>query len=260
MSVRGETGPGGPAGALQMALSRYWGVAAVLVLWQVWVSAWGVNSIVMPQPFDVLRDIVENPGVYLQNGGQTLLLAALGLVLGMAVGTIIAVIAWMSRLLSGILVPLGLIFSSVPVVALIPVLARLFGYDLTTVLVIVVIISFFPAFVFTSAGLRSLPPGSDDLFSVLGASRWRRFVHLVLPSAVPNWMIALRLAAPPAVLSAMVAEFLMGTAGLGYLFRTATADFQNERAFGTSLVATIISVTCFTSASIAERKVNEKWK
>ena len=73
-------------------------------------------------------------------------------------------------------------------------------------------------------------------------------------------MIALRLAAPPAVLSAMVAEFLMGSSGLGYLFRAAATDFQTERAFGTSAVATVISVLCFTAALAAERRVNEKWK
>ncbi|MEF2070095.1 ABC transporter permease [Consotaella aegiceratis] len=242
------------------ALSRYWGVAAVLVAWQAWVSITGVNAIVMPQPLDVLKDLVTEPGVYLTNGGQTLLLSAAGLVLGMALGTLIAVLAWSSRIVSGILVPLGLIFSSVPVVALIPVLARLLGYDIKTVLAIVVIISFFPAFVFTSAGLRSLPPGSDDLFRVMGAGRWTRFRHLVLPSAVPNWMIALRLAAPPAVLSAMVAEFLMGTSGLGYLFRAAATDFNTERAFGTSVVATVISVICFGAALSAERAVNERWR
>ena len=96
--------------------------------------------------------------------------------------TFIAVLAWTSRLASGIVAPLGLVFSSVPVVTLIPVLARLFGYDIKTVVAIVVVISFLPAFVFTAAGLKSLPPGSDDLFRVLGASRWRRFAHLVAPS------------------------------------------------------------------------------
>jgi NitT/TauT family transport system permease protein len=238
---------------------RYWGVIAVLLLWQGWVTLRGLNSIVMPQPWDVIVDIVTNPGVYLANGAQTMMLAVIGLVLGMAVGSLIAILAWTSRLLSGILIPLGLIFSSVPVVAMIPILARILGYDVKTVLAIVVVISFFPAFVFTSAGLRALPPGSADLFSVIGARPWTRFVHLVLPSAVPSWMIALRLAAPPAVLSAMVAEFLMGTSGLGHLFRQSAADFQMARAFGTSVIATAISVTCFTAATVAERRINERW-
>jgi ABC-type nitrate/sulfonate/bicarbonate transport system permease component len=147
----------------------------------------------------------------------------------------------------------------VPVVAMIPILARLLGYDLRTILAIVVVISFFPAFVFTSAGLRALPAGSGDLLTVLGARPWARFRHLVAPAAVPNWMIALRLAAPPAILAAMVAEFLMGQSGLGYLFRQSATDFQTARAFGTSLVATAISVLSFSLATWAERRVNERW-
>jgi NitT/TauT family transport system permease protein len=247
-------------GWLKALISRYWGVAGVLLLWQGWVTVSGVNSIVLPQPLNVLGDIVTNPAIYLQNGGQTLALAAAGLVLGMALGTLLAILAWSSRLLSGVLIPLCLIFSSVPVVAMIPVLARLLGYDIKTVMGIVVVISFFPAFIFTAAGLKSLPSGSADLFAVLGAKRWARFIHLVLPSAVPNWMVAFRLAAPPAVLAAMLAEFLMGKSGLGYLFRSAAADFQTERAFGTSVIATVISVICFSSALAAEKYINDRWK
>ena len=52
-----------------------------------------------------------------------------------------------------------MLFSSVPVVALIPVIARLLGYDTSTVLAIVVIITFFPSFVFASSGLRSAAAG-----------------------------------------------------------------------------------------------------
>jgi len=244
---------------LSTFLGRYWGVLAVLALWQGWIWLRDLNSIVMPQPHDVVIDIVTNPGVYLSNGAQTLTLAVLGLVLGMALGTVIAILAWTSRVLSGLLLPLALILSSVPVVAMIPILARLLGYDIKTVLAIVVVISFFPAFVFTSAGLRALPPGCGDLFKVIGAGRWKTFVHLVVPSAVPSWTIALRLAAPPAVLSAMVAEFLMGTSGLGHLFRQSAADFQMARAFGTSVIATAISVICFTTATVAEKRINDRW-
>lgn len=246
-------------GRLRTFGARYWGVIGIIVAWQLWVSLKGLNSIVMPQPLDVVIDIVTNPGIYLANGVQTLALAVAGLVLGLFVGTAVAVLAWTSRLLSGILVPLGLVFSSVPVIATIPILARLLGYDIKTVLAIVVVISFFPAFVFTSAGLRALPPGSSDLFKVIGAGRWKRFLHLVLPSAVPSWMIALRLSAPPAILSAIVAEFLMGTSGLGYMFRQSTADFDMARAFGTSVIATIVSVIAFSTATTAEKKINEKW-
>jgi len=73
-------------------------------------------------------------------------------------------------------------------------------------------------------------------------------------------MIALWLAVAPAICSAMVSEFLMGTARLGHMCRTTAADFQTDRAFGTSLVATMISVFCFTASTIAKRRVSDRWR
>lgn len=241
-------------------ISRYWGVAAILILWQGWVSIFSLNAIVLPGPVSVLNDLAGNPGIYATSAGKTFLVAVLGLGSGLVAGVLLAVAAWASRLLNGLLTPLGLIFSSIPVVALIPILARLLGYDMRTEIAIVVIAAFFPTFVFVGAGLKSLPPGSDDLFKVLGASPWQRFLRLVMPAAVPNLMVALRLTAPEAVLAAILAELLMGTSGLGYMFREAAGRFATERAFGTSLIATLTAVIVFGIVMAAERRVDARWK
>ncbi len=235
------------------------GVLLVLLGWQLWVGLAGINSIVMPSPLAILGDLTGNPGVYLDSMGQTVLLAVGGLVLGTAFGTGLAVLTWWSRVLAGLLTPLGIVFASVPVVTLIPLLARVLGYDSKTVLAIVVIICFFPAFVFTTAGLRALPAGSADLFRVLGAPRRRVLWLLALPAAVPEWAVALRLAAANSILAAMVAEFLMGTSGLGYLFAAARSDFDMARALGASAIATVISVVAFTAISRLERVIRRDW-
>lgn len=237
----------------------YWGVLLILVAWQAWVIANRFNPIVMPTPVAVLRDFAANTGIYVSNIGSTVGVAVFGLVVGMAVGTALAVGAWFSPVVSGILNPLTVLFSSVPVVALIPVIARLLGYDISTVLAIVVIITFFPSFVFASSGLRQLPSGSEDLFRVLGASRLDLLLRLALPSAMPNLAIAFKLAAAHAILAAMVAEFLMGTTGLGYLFAKTKSEFQTEQAFGASMVATIISAAAFLGAGWVEKRVREAY-
>lgn len=246
--------------AIKILFSRYWGVLAILVLWQGWVSLSGLNAIVLPSPGSVVADLVANPGLYAANAGKTFFVAVTGLAMGLVAGILLALAAWASRLLNGLLTPVGLIFSSIPVVALIPILARLLGYDIRTEIAIVAISAFFPTFVFVGAGLKSLPPGSDDLFKVLGASRWQRFLRLVTPSAVPNLMVALRLTAPEAVLAAILAELLMGTSGLGYMFREAAGRFATERAFGTSLIATITAVIVFGLVMTAERRVHARWE
>ncbi len=237
----------------------YWGVLLLLIAWELWVIANRFNPIVMPTPTAVLGDLLGHPDVYVRNVGITLAVAVFGLVVGMLVGTGLAVAAWFSPVASGLLNPLTILFSSVPVVALIPVIARLLGYDTSTVLAIVVIITFFPSFVFASSGLRSPPPGAEDLLRVLGASRLSLLWRLALPAALPNLAIAFKLAAAHAILAAMVAEFLMGTSGLGYLFAKTKSDFQTEQAFGASAVATVISATAFLLAGLVERRVRERY-
>jgi ABC-type nitrate/sulfonate/bicarbonate transport system permease component len=241
------------------SVQNLWGIAVIVVLWEAMVVINDFNAIVMPRPADVLADIASNLPLYLGNLGKTSSVALGGLLIGMIVGTGIAILAWTSRILDGLLTPIGLIFSSIPVVAMIPVLARLLGYGMETVLAIVAILSFFPFFVFTAAGLRLLPPGSADLFSVLGANRFRRLWLLALPAALPNWTIALRLATSNAILGAMVAEFLMSAGGLGAMLHSASQAFATERALGASVCATVASVILFVLVARLERRLRETW-
>ena len=63
-----------------------------------------------------------------------------------------------------------------------------------------------------------------------------------------------------ALLAAILAELLMGTSGLGYMFRVAAGRLAMDRAFGTSLIATITAVVCFGLVMVAERRVEARWK
>ena len=236
-------------------IQDYWGILLILLAWQGWVVVNQFNPIVMPTPISVFHALATESVLFLENTAITFAVALLGTAGGMIIGTSLAIVTWLSPLLSGLVSPLAILFSSVPVVAMIPIIARLLGYNVSTEIVIVVIITFFPSFVFASSGLRALPPGSGDLFQVLGASRRATLLHLALPAAMPNLAIAFRLAAAYAILAAMIAEFLMGTSGLGYLFAKTNDEFQTEQAFGTSVIATVISVTAFLLTSYVERRV-----
>ncbi|MCF7547749.1 ABC transporter permease [Pseudonocardia sp. WMMC193] len=241
-------------GVVRRLVSRYWTIAALLVGWQLWASLNGYNRIVVPQPGEVVADVVGNPGAYLPDLLATLGMSAAGLLTGMTAGVALAVAVWTSPLVSGMTTPIALIMRSVPVVAMIPVLARVFGYGWQTVLVITTIVSFFPAFVFVAARLRDAPRSTSDVFAVLGASRITVLRRLLLPHAVPGLLVAFRLTAPSAVLAAMLAEYLMGGRGLGVLFAQSVSFYQPERAWGTALVATVVSVACFVGARAVERR------
>ena len=240
-------------GGLAGIASRYWTVAALIVAWWAWAELNGYNKIVVPTPGAVVAEVVGHTGAYLPDLAATLVTSLAGLVAGMALGALLAVVVWSSRVLAGMATPVAMIMRSVPVVALIPIISTIFGYGWTTVWVITTVVTFFPAFVFVGARLREPPPGTSDVFAVLGASRRTVLVRLLAPHAIPGVLVALRLSASSAVLAAMLAEYLMGVRGLGTVFAQAISFYQVERAWGAALVATVVSVACFVAARATER-------
>lgn len=241
-------------------LRQFWAIALLIAAWEAWVVWKGYNAIVLPRPSAVLADVVRDFAQYAGPALTTIGTALTGLAMGMLFGAGLAIAGWLSRFMQGALTPLTVLFSSVPVVTVIPILARIFGYDHATVVVVVVVISFFPAFVFTTAGLRALPPQSADLFRVLGCLRLRELLLLAIPASVPSVCVALRIAAAHAILAAIVAEYLMGTGGLGFMLADARHDFRMERAIGASILAIALSITLYAAAYWVEAKVRERWR
>jgi ABC-type nitrate/sulfonate/bicarbonate transport system permease component len=235
--------------------SQIWAVILLLVAWTLWVRHSGLNGIVIVTPLAVLRELVHNPSRYLQPAGHTLEVSIFGMAAGLVFGLLLAIATWSSRIFAGLSIPLALLLTSVPVVCLIPILTRMFGYEDRTVFVTVVILCFLPGFVFASAGLKSLPPMSREYFFVQGAGRWKQLTQLALPAAVPHLAVALRVLSVQSVLSALVAEFLMQTGGLGFLIATSTADLAMDQALAASAVTIVIALTLYFAASITERAI-----
>jgi NitT/TauT family transport system permease protein len=241
-----------------LGLLHLWPIALVLVAWDLWVVLNGYTSTVAPRPWGVLADIVSSFDAYAPSTGYTLLMSLGGLVGGTAIGFFGAIAVWWSAALSGVVTPGALIIRSVPITALIPIIARIVGYGEPAVLTSTALICFFPAFVFTLSGLASIPDAGRDLFRVLGANKLQLLGRLGLLHALPSLMVAVRITAPSAVLAAMLAEFLMGTEGLGALFSQARSYMEMDRAWGTAVVATVVSVSAFLGARILERRVDAR--
>jgi ABC-type nitrate/sulfonate/bicarbonate transport system permease component len=236
-------------------LKRSWAVLALLLLWQLWVMTTDLNSIVVVSPLSVAGDILLHARIYLIPALWTTVFALSGLALGMIAGLILAIACWYSRALSGLLQPAALLLTATPVVCLIPLLARLFGYQGRTELVTVSIMTFFPSFVYAGAGLTRLPPRSAELFRTLHASRARSLLLLALPAAVPNLAVALRVGTAYSILVTVVAEFLMQTGGLGDMFAVTMQQFNLHRAFGASIIAMVLSTALYEAGTALEHRI-----
>jgi ABC-type nitrate/sulfonate/bicarbonate transport system permease component len=241
-----------------LGLLHFWPVALIIVAWDLWVVINGYTATVAPRPWEVVTSVVANYHELVGPTAYTAGIAVAGLIGGSVIGALGAMVIWWSSLLSGVLTPSALILRSVPITAMIPIIARVVGYGDAAVLVSTALISFFPAFVLTLSGLNSVPESEKDLFSVFGAGRFQILMRLAVLRAVPNAMVALRITAPMAVLSAMLCEFLIGDSGLGAEFSRARSYSNMEQAWGTALIATVMSVLVFGASRVLERTVTRR--
>lgn len=237
-----------------------WPIALIVGVWALWVELTDMPPAVAPSPRDVFDYILQQPGVYLTDALATLLIVAGGLLLGTVGGVALASLSWFSHFARATISGPALVTQCLPVATMVPVLARVFGYNQRTVVIIAALIAFFPVMVFTSAGLRSTPPGSDDLFRVFGAARRQRFRYLAVPSALPRMLVALRLSVVAAVVGAMLAQWIMGTEGLGYRLVIAQVSFRMSEAWGASVIAILLSVVLYTVVSAVCRAVQDRFE
>jgi sulfonate transport system permease protein len=231
--------------------------AGGLAVWQGYVASTGISALLVPSPADVLDAVAADPGGLAGDALATLRLASTGLVVGTAIGAVLATVAWWSPLLRGLLTPFVLVAHSVPTLALLPVIAGLFGYNDRSLVAITVLISFFPGFVFTDAGLRAAP--ASDLMLALGAGRARQFAVVTLPASLPHVAVALRISAGLCVIAAVVAQFMLGRDGLGLRFSLANARTDIALAWGVALVIVALSMAAFAVAMRAERLVHRRF-
>ncbi|MGH9756458.1 MAG: ABC transporter permease [Candidatus Acidiferrales bacterium] len=240
---------------MKRLLAQIWAVILLIAAWSIWVRHSGLNGIVIVTPLAVVRELIHHPSGYVIPTLHTIAVSLFGMIAGLVFGLLLAIAVWLSRVLAALTIPVAVLLTSVPVVCLIPVLMRIFGYDDRTVFVTVIILCFLPAFVFAYAGLRALPPMAEEYFTVQGSGRRNLLWRLALPAALPHLAVALRVLSVQSVLAALVAEFLMQTGGLGFLIATSTADLAMAQALAASLISVVIALVFYSVTSHMERAV-----
>ncbi len=225
---------------------------ALVVLVETWVVK-GHAPMTIPRPSDVLALLWGEHVTLLKHLGITVLTAAYGfllaLTLALAVG--LAVYAWPQA--ETPVLTTGAVLSSVPMIAIAPILSVWLGLTLGTRVLITVVICFFPLLVAVVQGLRENKRSEQELFTVLAASPWQRFRLLALPSAMPLLFVGLKIAAPLAVLGALIGEWNGAETGLGVLMLNAMFGLQVQRLWATVLVACLVSSMAYAYICLMAR-------
>ena len=229
-------------------------VAALLLLWQTVCSLGWVPGYMLPSPVQVVQAFLSELPLLFENSLITLQEAFLGLLLGVTVGFVAAVLMDAFELLYKAFYPLLILTQTIPSVAIAPLLVLWFGYGMTPKIVLIVISTFFPVTVGLLDGFRSADRDAIGLLRSMGANRLQLFRHIKFPSALPQLFSGLRIAAAYSGVGAVISEWLGGFGGLGVYMTRVKKAFAFDKMFAVIFLISAISLALMALVELAQKK------
>ncbi|MET0459529.1 MAG: ABC transporter permease subunit [Ilumatobacteraceae bacterium] len=241
------------------ALKAAIGIAAYLVLWEL-AGRRGWLGTTFPPLSDVAEKIVGDAqrAVIMRALSSTASASLAGFVVGVTAALAGSILALVVPPLRAGIDQLATILHAMPVIALAPLFIVTLGRERTPT-AIAALAAGFAMFVAATAAVESARPLQQDLFTALGSGRLRRFASLELPAAIPGLADGLRLAAPAAILGAVLGEWFGAPRGLGVLIVSAMQNYQIELLWAAALLAAFMSMIAFGLFTLLSRWAAKRW-
>jgi len=229
---------------------------AILVLIAIWhfaVQFWDVKEYILPAPGDALSTLFDPKYRWLKNTGVTLISVIGAFCISAVLGVLLGVVVVWHPLLERTVMPLLVLFNTLPKVALAPLFVIWLGYGIVPNMLIAVTVSFFPMVINTATGLTRVDGDLIDLVRSLKGTRRQIFTKIRLPNALPYIFAGLKLNATLSVIGAIVGEFVASEAGLGALIIIGGVTLDTPAIFAALCIVSVMGLALYGVVVIAER-------
>ena len=259
----GETyGVPGQGDTLLLSLAS---IAGIIFIWWLATTLGWVKPLFLPGPGAVLRKFLD----VWQNGftntpflehiavsaarvfGAFLLACLIGIPLGLAMG--------MSPLIRGIFDPPIEFYRPIPPLAYLPLMIIWFGIGETSKVMLIFLSVLAPVALGARSGVKSAAIEQIHAAYSFGATRWQVMRHVILPSALPEILTAMRIGIGFGWTTLVAAEMVAATEGLGYMVLSASQFLQTSTVIMGIIVIAAIAYAFDLLMRFIERKV-VPWK
>ena len=241
----------------QSTTKTIWPIIAIVILLAIWQFLSGTGLIpkyLLPSPLDTLLALIREFPLLLEHAKITILEAVVGLLFGVLIGFLIAVMMDRFEKLYQALYPLVVITQTIPTVAIAPLLVLWFGYEMLPKVILIVIVTFFPITVSLLSGFKSADKDMIHLMRTMGASQMQIFWHVKFPGSLGQFFSSLRISASYAVVGAVISEWLGGFSGLGVYMTRVKNAFAFDKMFAVIFVISILSLLLMWVINILQKK------
>ncbi len=198
---------------------RYLSPVLFVALWQVGCSTGLLSTRLMASPAQIIAEAwaLTLDGTLPTNLAISLGRAGAGLAIAIVVGVSLALIAGLSRLGEEIVDAPLQIMRTLPALALVPLFILWFGIGETPKIIMVALGSSFPIYLNLHKGIRSIDSKLLEMTRTLGLSRVQTIRDVILPGALPDFLVGLRFAVGISWLMLVVAEQVNADSGIGHM-------------------------------------------
>ena len=202
----------------------------IIVIWQIIVQNGWLSTRIMPAPLDVVNAGISLAisGDLLHHFSASLQRAVLGLLIGGSIGFLLGFITGLSKIAQALLDSTIQMIRNIPLLALVPLVVLWFGIGEVSKIFLLSMAVFFPIYLNTFHGLRSVDKDLIEMGKVYGLSRYGLFKEVILPGAMPSILVGLRMSLGYMWLFLVVAETIAANVGIGYMTMNAREFLQTD--------------------------------
>ena len=233
------------------------GPLALLTVWTIGSGLGLIDNRILPSPWSVISAGVElvQRGTLQTDLAASLIRATAGLALGIVAGVVLALISGLTRIGEVVIDGPIQVKRAIPSLALIPLLILWFGIGEWMKIVTIALGVLIPIYLHTHNGLRSIDSRYVELAETVGLRRAAFVRRVILPGALPGFLLGLRFAVTGSWMSLVVVEQVNATSGIGYLMTLARGYGQLDVIFVGLLIYAIFGLASDTAVRAISRKV-----
>ena len=240
--------------ALQIALLVF-----LFGLWELLARCEVIDSFITSCPSRMLKTLrlLVRQDLF-RHVGITLLECICGFVIATLLGTLIAVFLWWSRTLRRVLEPYIVVLNALPKIALGPVIIIWMGAGYKAIITMTVLICIIVTIMSVLGGFLECDEDKILLMRAMGANKWQILWKLLLPSSLPNLISVLKINVGLAWVGVIMGEYLVSSAGLGYLIIYGGQIFKLDLVMTSTLILCLLAAVMYGAVALLERYIKKR--
>lgn len=235
-------------------------LAAFIGLWELAATLGWIDSFIMSCPSRIVKTLSSFAAAEIfKHIGFTLLECVIGFIIASGLGTLIAVLLWRFTKLRRVSEPYIIVLNALPKIALGPIIIIWVGAGMQAITVMTVLICIIVTIISVLNAFMTVDPGKILLLRSMGATKLQILTKLILPANIPALVNMLKINVGLAWVGTIMGEYLVSTAGLGYLIIYGSQVFKMDLVMSSTVILCILAAAMYLAVAGIEKLTKKRY-